>query len=364
MHLMFYTFFENMAFIVTFVFLGLKLQSFLIGRISASFFNKLIIPLFFCFISIWVMMFIPFQFEGVRLDLRSAPLLLVSYIGGWQVGLVAIIPTTIYRFSLGGPTVIQGITQGVFLPFFIGSLFHMIHSIGKFKACETLINMKKIISVLMLFEIIQGTLILLTTPATFPIVFLMMIFHTFAVLGMCLMINDFNRASQQKIELEFISNNDDLTQIPNIRCFKEQVRKRMNSKKKLAIAMFDVDYFKQYNDTNGHQAGDVVLKIIGQILEENMSDKAIFARYGGEEFIIYFDTSRSPDMTLTLTEQLRSKVEEFVFYGEKTQPNQKVTISIGISYANGDGTLEEVIEQADKALYLAKANGRNRIEIA
>ena len=363
MHPVIYTFLENMAFIIAFVFLGLKLQQLLLGIKKTLILNNWIFPLFFSFLSLWVIKFMPFHFDGIRLDLRSAPLFLVSYLGGWKVGTVAIILPSIYRIYLGGPTVIEGITQGIFLPFFIGAVFHIIHNREKYRAFKTTINIKKMMSALLLFEVSQALLILWTTPATFIIVLNIFLFSTLAVLGMGLMINDFNNAYLQNMQLQFLSNYDQLTQIPNIRFFKDKVQGLIYEKKPITIAMFDVDFFKNYNDTHGHPAGDVVLRTIGQILKDNMRELDISARYGGEEFIICFQNPGNIENVRKLADNLRLKVKEYAFYGEETQPNQDITISIGISHSSGDSTLKELIEEADKALYKAKNNGRNRIEV-
>ena len=364
MHPVFYSLLENMAFIIAFVFLGLKLQNSLLGKIKNSLiFNNLTFPLFFSFLSLWVMMYIPFHFDGIRLDLRSAPLFLIAYLGGWKLGVISIILPAIYRLYLGGPTVMEGITQGIFLPFFIGALFHVIHNREKYKAFNTTINIKKMMSALLLFEIIQASLLLWTTPATFIIVLNMVLFSMIAVVGMALTINDFNNAYLQNKQLQFLSNYDQLTQIPNIRFFREKVEGLIYEKKPIAIAMFDVDFFKNYNDTHGHPAGDVVLRTIGQILKENMRDLDIYARYGGEEFIICFQNPGNIENIRKLADQFRLKVKEYEFYGEETQPNQDVTVSIGISHSYGDNTLKGLIVEADKALYKAKSKGRNRIEV-
>lgn len=125
--------------------------------------------------------------------------------------------------------------------------------------------------------------------------------------------------------------------------------------------MIDVDYFKNFNDTHGHPAGDQVLKTIATLLKERLRSTDIICRYGGEEFaVILIDTRKN--LGLQIAEEIRWIVENHHFEGEETQPNGKVTISIGVAGVPEDGTdPDQIIEKADNALYRAKQSGRNKV---
>lgn len=124
-----------------------------------------------------------------------------------------------------------------------------------------------------------------------------------------------------------------------------------------AVAMIDVDMFKQVNDTYGHRVGDQVLKnIVGSVLSCVRSADAVI-RFGGDEFIIVFDGM--PEQTLLgKLEQIRQRVRTLSF---QDRPELRPTISIGGVY--GDGSMNELIDRADKMLYRAKEAGRNCIRV-
>jgi len=127
--------------------------------------------------------------------------------------------------------------------------------------------------------------------------------------------------------------------------------------------MTDIDHFKKFNDTWGHQTGDMVLREVAKIVRDNARDTDIAARYGGEEFgVILPETDYEGAMLLA--ERLRSRVENAVFNGP--QGGLKVTLSVGVSSIPllQPETALDMIKLADDALYICKRNGRNRVEHA
>ncbi len=161
---------------------------------------------------------------------------------------------------------------------------------------------------------------------------------------------------------------DVLTNIYNRRHFENIFETVMNEarekKRPISVCMADIDYFKHYNDLNGHPAGDYALKKIAEIMRKNVKGSDIVARYGGEEFILVFpDTTKAN--ALSLCETIRQFIKDFHFNNEENQPNGDLTISMGISSYPEDGEIgEELIKKADFALYKAKELGRNRIVTA
>ena len=130
----------------------------------------------------------------------------------------------------------------------------------------------------------------------------------------------------------------------------------------LAVLLIDVDFFKKVNDTYGHDAGDMVLKVISQKLQETIRVGDIVARWGGEEFLILANNATSIGAE-KLAERLRSEIQ-----GTKIEYQNKaifVTISLGIALNSFDiqNNVTLLIRRADEALYLAKSKGRNRFEI-
>ena len=128
----------------------------------------------------------------------------------------------------------------------------------------------------------------------------------------------------------------------------------------LSLIMLDLDHFKRYNDTYGHPAGDIILRELGQLLRRNTRRGDLVARYGGEEFIIVLPTTGKAQ-ALSQAERVRKEVEDHSFRVDGG-PRTKVTISAGVaSFSEDDLDGESLVEKADRALYQAKREGRNRI---
>ena len=129
-----------------------------------------------------------------------------------------------------------------------------------------------------------------------------------------------------------------------------------------SLALIDLDFFKKYNDTQGHVAGDRLLLRFANLLKETLREYDVYGRYGGEEFIVVFPET-SVSEAFAVCERLRKVIEETHFPGQEDMPFGKVTISIGISEVKGKrkATMEEILHHADQLLYKAKGEGRNRV---
>ena len=122
-----------------------------------------------------------------------------------------------------------------------------------------------------------------------------------------------------------------------------------------------MDSFKQYNDTHGHMAGDRLLHTLGKILTERLRSCAMVARYGGEEFVMLLPETPK-EGALVVAEKIRRRIEDHPFPGRDTQPDGKVTVSLGVVTFPQDGSNRgTLMQRADQALYQAKQDGRNRV---
>ena len=171
-------------------------------------------------------------------------------------------------------------------------------------------------------------------------------------------------------ELQRISFLDGMTNIANRRCFDEFIEKEWQRVKQnnssLALIIIDVDFFKDYNDTYGHVAGDECLKMIAGILKASTQQtKDLVARYGGEEFIVVLPDTDISD-TAIVGEALRVNVERLAIKHKKSPISDHVTISVGVAVVRAADNITpmDIIAAADQALYQAKKRGRNRIEMA
>lgn len=141
----------------------------------------------------------------------------------------------------------------------------------------------------------------------------------------------------------------------------EEFRRAKRYDKHLSYLMTDIDHFKKFNDTWGHQIGDMVLREVAKCVQACARDTDVAARYGGEEFAVILPETEL-EGAIQFAERLRQKVEESRFAGPKG--DLQVTISVGVSSlpAHTAETALEMIKLADDALYVAKENGRNRVE--
>jgi len=159
---------------------------------------------------------------------------------------------------------------------------------------------------------------------------------------------------------------DPLTQIYNRKAAFFSLKKELLKSERFghptAVAMIDIDHFKKYNDSNGHVAGDRLLKRFARIMAETVREYDVVGRYGGEEFIIIFPETNAEDAA-KICERIRSNVETTQFYGQHRMPFKKVTISIGLSDVRGRRMKEKtIINKADQFLYKAKESGRNQVQ--
>lgn len=163
---------------------------------------------------------------------------------------------------------------------------------------------------------------------------------------------------------------DALTGLYNRHQLEERIKQEVSSAKRqnrsLCTIMTDVDYFKNVNDTYGHAVGDLVLKTISTVIKHQLRDYDIAGRYGGEEFVIILPFTKLTEAKMVAS-RLRKAVENTQIDISKVNPdvqekNINVTISLGVSEFNLEDNEKTLLQKADKALYKAKENGRNRAE--
>ncbi|MDH5388415.1 MAG: diguanylate cyclase [Gammaproteobacteria bacterium] len=172
------------------------------------------------------------------------------------------------------------------------------------------------------------------------------------------------------MQLETLSQIDSLTGIANRRRFDDVLSEYMSTMSRsgasLTLMLCDVDYFKNYNDLYGHQAGDNCLCKVAKSIEENFTRSGdLVARYGGEEFAVILPNINK-ETALMLAERMRANVEQLALEHGNSPITEVVTISAGVVTLLLDKNIktETIIAKADKALYRAKEIGRNRIEIS
>jgi diguanylate cyclase (GGDEF)-like protein len=162
---------------------------------------------------------------------------------------------------------------------------------------------------------------------------------------------------------QHLAQTDGLTGLLNKRTVLDYLRAALDSGQRspVSVFLFDIDHFKKYNDTNGHVAGDNLLRGMGELIREHSRDGEGLGRYGGEEFVLVMQGVPKPN-ALVAAERLRNLVESAHFPNRESMPNGAITVSGGVATWPQDGDdVTALLQAADEALYEAKRAGRNRV---
>lgn len=177
--------------------------------------------------------------------------------------------------------------------------------------------------------------------------------------------NESQKTKELLEEERYRATHDPLTELPNREAYNERAFHELQRFKRycrpLTLSVCDVDHFKKINDTYGHQAGDKVLRLIAKLISTRLRKVDFVARYGGEEFVMLMPETPI-DQALAVLDKVRAVIGKtpFKFKGKPV----KITISFGLASFGPEDSVESVFERADKALYQAKDQGRNRCVIA
>lgn len=173
--------------------------------------------------------------------------------------------------------------------------------------------------------------------------------------------------AENKKQLEIANKTDSLTQLYNRRYFDECLNNQWNTairqSSSIALLVIDIDFFKRINDQNGHIVGDHCLIHIAKLLKHSVKRTTdIVARYGGEEFVIILpDTDQ--EAARAVGENLRKHVEETPYCGHGLSISITVSVGLHVTSPSTNDKTDVIMREADRALYLAKENGRNRVEL-
>jgi diguanylate cyclase len=171
------------------------------------------------------------------------------------------------------------------------------------------------------------------------------------------------RQDMQNLRHEALT--DTLTGIPNRKSFDVELKTRaseaLSKAKPLSLMMIDIDYFKVFNDTFGHQVGDQVLRLVAKTISDTLRPTELLARYGGEEFAVIVGGAKIKDAE-KLAEKIRERIAtKDIINQSKNEKLGRLSVSIGVSQLEPGEPLIQLIDRADRALYKAKAAGRNTV---
>lgn len=172
------------------------------------------------------------------------------------------------------------------------------------------------------------------------------------VVRMAMLVRETERQARQVRDL---ARSDELTGLPNRRAWNDELPRALERARRdrtpVAVAFLDLDHFKVFNDTHGHPAGDRLLKAAAAAWHSALREVDLIARYGGEEFVVLLPGAGAAEARQILARAL-----------ESTPLGQ--TFSAGVALWDGSETSDELLKRSDAALYVAKANGRSRVELA
>jgi diguanylate cyclase (GGDEF)-like protein len=175
------------------------------------------------------------------------------------------------------------------------------------------------------------------------------------------------RLASQNRDLALAAVVDPLTLLFNRRYFETRIDEEIQRARRygvdLALLVIDADDFKSFNDRFGHLVGDQVLRAISDTLRRSVRAFDVCTRFGGEEFAILMPGSGAAS-ALQSAERIRQRIEHYRFDPLPITPDRQPTISVGVAVLNGDGTAHDLISRADRALYAAKAAGKNCVRLA
>ncbi len=192
-------------------------------------------------------------------------------------------------------------------------------------------------------------------PATTPL---------FSLIASTIAVSNHYQKNQKKLAFT-----DGLTQIPNRRFFDRFLEQHwLESQRKhqsLCLILCDVDHFKKYNDTYGHQAGDLCLQKVALVLSQSLRSNDLAARYGGEEFAVILPDA-TPEVAMTVAKRIGDRLRELKLPHSSSQVSEYVSLSCGVASTSKNlvTSPQELIESADRALYQAKERGRDRAVLA
>ncbi len=294
---------------------------------------------------------------GFYLDLRTLAIISAVYMSGRLAGLISLIILLLGRFLLVDTSNTAGLLVGIsmlILAFILSSLLFDGKHNQSLQRWTIIVGGSMILPGLPVYMMYEGNIVL-------PFLLVMFV-YTLGGLFTYLLLTYLSRSNRSIYLLKETASRDYLTGLHNPRAFEaifeQKVLHAMRTEEPFALLMMDIDHFKSVNDTYGHSAGDAVLAEMGELLHHFVRSSDDCARKGGEEFVVLLHCCNHSQASQA-AERLRQQIEQHVFPLPDGQ-QLRITASIGVSVFP-DRSAEELLDQADQALYRAKGEGRNRV---
>lgn len=352
---------NNLTFLTTTLFFGNLILKWLSKRIDIqSFYIKLLSGVFAGIIGITLTKYFSFHLSPmIVLDLRQVAIILSFYFGGALSSLLTAVIIGVYRLFLIDP-----INFSSFIGFFNAIFTFLITGLFMKKGKELKLSywLRMMVGILAVYAL---SVISVLGEKSFLIIALFATFYIPGVLFVYYLLRYMKRTDDVLVLMSEAANLDFLTGLHNPRAFEKMFEQKtinlVHYPQPFGLLILDIDHFKHVNDTYGHLDGDTVLIQVAQLLKDTMRSSDHCARKGGEEFAAILNDC-GIEKTLNIAESIRKKIEDHPFLLEDGQII-RITISIGVSCYPQDKP-ENMFEQADRALYIAKSAGRNQVKIA
>jgi diguanylate cyclase len=294
---------------------------------------------------------LPVSLDGYLFDLRTIPMVILVLYHGYQFGIPVLIIIILARFAFPGEFIYLELFFTLLIPTFVTMLVRR-------KLVQNLTYLKLFfyfIGIWFISDAIVGHII--SEDITVYSYLMRFISFQLSALIMYFFIQMSTKNLEMSEQLRFYAEHDSLTGLLNLRSFLRKARDHESHLLKV-VAMLDLDFFKQINDTYGHLNGDRVLADFAAFLSEQ--DDWLVGRYGGEEFIVMLEAA-TKDEAYNRMKTLQKSLSEQQFITEMGEEIRNVSVSIGLAELDQRKPLMASVEQADKSLYRAKKNGRNQV---
>ncbi|WP_226655559.1 GGDEF domain-containing protein [Pseudalkalibacillus hwajinpoensis] len=284
-------------------------------------------------------------------DLRTIPMVILVLYHGYKFGVPVLIIASLARFAFPGEFVMLELLFTMLIPTMVTLLIRE----RLFRNLTYLNLFLYFVGIWLISDAIIGYII--SDGVTIYSYFLRFLSFQLSALIMYFFIQTSTKNLEMSEQLRFYAEHDSLTGLLNLRSFLRKATDHESHLKKM-VAMLDLDFFKQINDTYGHLNGDRVLADFATFLSEQ--DDWLVGRYGGEEFIVMLEASTKEEAYHRM-KTLQESLSKQQFITEMGEEIKDVSVSIGLAELDQQKPLMASVERADKSLYKAKKNGRNQV---
>lgn len=301
-----------------------------------------------------MLMFNSLQIDIARVDLRLVPVVIAGMFGGFLSSFTTGAMISAARFATTPAEELEGaiISTVVLLLIIVTMGLFRKYSKPTFGNFQRMIIAGVLYSLPAIYFLTNGWIVF------FKIAFIYTVANLFGGYVTYRMLTEMRRHFDHVKRQQRLALTDALTGLANRRRLDEVLVRAEESNGPYSLLLVDIDFFKRVNDEYGHDAGDDVLQQLGKVLLSSVRQEDIVGRFGGEEFLVYLPNTRIKEAIL-IAERCRYEVEQHTF-SARGQTLQ-ITVSLGLSESAQEFSSDDVLQQADKALYVSKKDGRNRV---